>query len=52
MEQRPLALDDVLYFSSINWNGYQNDFWEKTYNETGPGGKFAIDLARRYTELI
>ena len=47
MEQRPLALDDVLYFSSINWNGYQNDFWEKTYNETGPGGKFAIDLARR-----
>lgn len=47
MEQRPIALDDVLYFSSINFNGHCNNFWAKTYEETGEGGKFCIDLARR-----
>ncbi len=47
MEQKPLSLNDSLYFSSINFNGYQNDFWSSVYDETGAGGKFAIDLARR-----
>lgn len=42
-----LKLTDPLYFSSINFNGYYNDFWTEAYNEAAPGGKFAIDLARR-----
>lgn len=42
-----LKLDDVLYFSSVNFNGYASNFWQSTYEETGPGGKFIIDLGRR-----
>jgi hypothetical protein len=42
-----LKLTDTLYFSSINFNGYANDFWQGLYEETGPGGRFAIDLGRR-----
>lgn len=43
-----LKLDEELLFSSINFNGYTNDYWTKVYNSTGTGGKFAIDLARRF----
>jgi hypothetical protein len=42
-----LQLNDTLYFSSVNFNGYTNDFWQGLYEDTGPGGKFAIDLGRR-----
>ena len=42
-----IQLNETLYFSSINFNGVHNDFWTACYNETGEGGKFAIDLARR-----
>ena len=42
-----LKLTDELYFSSIGWHGTHNDFWVETYNNTGPGGKFAIDLSRK-----
>jgi len=42
-----LQTTDTLYFSSINFNGTYNDFWTDTYNQAAPGGKFAIDLARR-----
>jgi hypothetical protein len=44
---KPLALDDVLYFSSVNFNGYQNRFWQSVYADTSEGGRFFIDLARR-----
>jgi hypothetical protein len=42
-----LQLNDTLYFSSINFNPYCNDFWTEAYDIAAPGGKFAIDLARR-----
>lgn len=47
IDREPLKLSDSLYFSSIVFNGYQNNFWQGLYEETGPGGKFAINLARR-----
>lgn len=43
-----LKIDDTLYFSSINFNGYINDYWTSVYNKTSTGGKFAIDLGRRF----
>lgn len=43
-----LNLDTSLYFASVNFNGYQNDFWQNTWLETSPGGKFYIDLGRRF----
>lgn len=43
-----LKLDTSLYFSSVNFNGYQNDFWQETWQETSPGGRFYIDLGRRF----
>jgi len=42
-----LLTTDQLYFSSINFNGYSNDFWNTIYNETSVSGKFAIDMGRR-----
>lgn len=42
-----MNLDDTLYFSSVNFNGLQNRFWQETYESTSPGGKFFIDIARR-----
>jgi len=45
---RKLELTDELCFSSINFNGYTNDYWTKVYNSTSPGGKFCIDLSRRF----
>lgn len=42
-----MNLDSVLYFSSINFNGHQNQFWQDVYNSTSEGGRFAIDMARR-----
>jgi hypothetical protein len=47
MDTMTLKLDDTLYFSSLNFNGYQNNFLEDTYKSTSEGGKFVIDLARR-----
>ena len=46
--KQPIKLTDSLYFSSVNWNGYQNDFWTQIYNETSPGGKFYIDMSRKF----
>lgn len=43
-----LELSDSLYFSSVNWNGYQNDFWTKVYHETSEGGRFYIDMSRKF----
>ena len=42
-----MKLNDVLYFSSVNFNGFQNCFWQETYNSTSEGGRFFIDIARR-----
>jgi hypothetical protein len=41
--------DETLYFSSIIFNGYQNDFWQGLYEELpiDSGGRFAINTARR-----
>jgi len=47
MNNTELKINDTLYFSSINFNGYQNDFWSNAYNIASPGGKFSIDLARK-----
>jgi hypothetical protein len=42
-----MKLNDVLYFSSVNFNGFQNCFWQETYDSTSEGGRFFIDIARR-----
>lgn len=42
-----LKLSDKLYFSNIAFNIYQNDYWQDVYSKTSPGGKFAINIARR-----
>lgn len=43
-----LTLETPLYFASVNFNGYQNDFWQKVWQDTSSGGRFYIDLARRF----
>lgn len=48
MDFMTLQLNDTLYFSSINFNGHTNKFLTEVYNSTSEGGKFAIDLARRF----
>lgn len=44
-----LKPNDPIYFSSVIFNGYQNNFWQNLYDEAPPdsGGRFAINLARR-----
>lgn len=42
-----LKKDDPLYFSSIIFNGYQDDFWNQIREESGEAGKFIIDLGKR-----
>lgn len=42
-----MKLDNVLYFSSVNFNGHSDKFWQQVYRETSPGGKFFINLGRR-----
>jgi len=43
-----MNLDTKVYYTSVNWDGADaNKFWNETYNEVGPGGKFVIDFARR-----
>lgn len=41
-------LNSTLYLSGITYNHYQADFWNEIKKEAASGGKFAIDLARRY----
>jgi hypothetical protein len=48
MDTMTLKLNDVLYFGSLNFNGHQNKFLTDTYSSTSEGGRFAIDLARRF----
>jgi len=42
-----LDKEDSLYFSSIIFNGYQDDFWNQVREEAGEAGKFIIDLGKR-----
>lgn len=42
-----IRLDDRLYFSSIIFNRYQDQFWNDLREESGPAGKFMIDMAKR-----
>ncbi len=42
-----MNLNDTLYFSSVNFNGFQNNFWQEVYADTSEGGRFFIDIARR-----
>ena len=42
-----LDKEDSLYFSSIIFNGYQDDFWNQVREESGEAGKFIIDLGKR-----
>lgn len=42
-----MNIDDTLYFSSVNFNGFQNQFWQSVYQDTSEGGRFYIDVARR-----
>ena len=38
---------DHLYYSSIIFNSYQDNFWNSMYNDATDLGKFSIDLGRR-----
>lgn len=42
-----LHFDDSLYFSSVIFNRYQDQFWNNLYSEAAHSGKFFIDIARR-----
>lgn len=42
-----LEIDDPIYFSSIIFNRYQDNFWNNLYTEVSDDSKFFIDLARR-----
>jgi len=39
--------DDKIYFSSISYNSYHDEIWNKIYNECDRGGKFFIDISKR-----
>jgi hypothetical protein len=43
-----LQLDSKLYFSSVAYNFYQQDFWNSLYKDAGSGGKFVLDISKRY----
>lgn len=36
-----------LYFSSVSYNGYHDDFWTTVQNDSSEGGKFIIDIANK-----
>jgi hypothetical protein len=42
-----LKLDDTLYFSSISFNRYNDEFWNSVYADCAADGKFFIDIAKR-----
>jgi hypothetical protein len=42
-----LQKDSTLYFSSIIFNGYQDNFWNGLRPELSEGGTFMLDLAKR-----
>ncbi len=42
-----LKLDDTLYFSSISFNHYHDDIWQKIYDDCSYEGKFFINISRR-----
>ena len=36
-----------LYFASLSYNGYQDNFLNQLHRESGPAGKFFINIAKR-----
>lgn len=36
-----------LYFASLSYNGYQDNFLNQLHSEAGPAGKFFINIAKR-----
>jgi hypothetical protein len=42
---------DTLYFSNISFNLYHDKFWHDIHAESGPGGKFYINVAKRLNPL-
>ncbi len=42
-----LEINQPLYFSSISFNNYYDDFWNNIYKESGAGGQFYINVAKR-----
>ena len=41
-----------LYLSQIGFSGRSSQFWYDLYQETGPGGKFAINLGRNHPNKL
>jgi hypothetical protein len=39
--------DDTLYFSSVSFNYYHDNYWNSVYDQCDTGGKFFINIARR-----
>ncbi len=39
--------DDTIYFSSISFNYYHDSFWNEVHKQSGDGGKFYINMAKR-----
>jgi len=45
-----MNLDDTLYFHNIRGDRYAPwDFWNSIREESGPGGKFYLDIAKRFS---
>jgi len=43
-----LTKNSTLYLSTINYNYYQEEFWESIRSQSGTGGKFMLDLSIAY----
>jgi hypothetical protein len=43
-----MNLEKPLLFSSISFNGYNNNYWNSVYASAGVDGKFIIDISRRF----
>lgn len=42
-----MNLDKPLYFSSVSFNGYYNEYWDSVHQQSGDGGKFFVDMANK-----
>jgi hypothetical protein len=44
-----MNLDKPLYFSSVAYTGFHDDYWDQVHADSGIGGKFFVDIAKRLT---